>query len=266
VQTPSPSPDDKELVYLSDSGGHGNLWILNLVDGKTRQLTFHRDPKIAVGVPVWSPDGANIAYVLRGGSGWNVDQWVIHPNGTGARKLLDQSGWACWSADSKWIYLSPPTGEGFSVAKISLTGGSPTLVQKDGVKPSIATDGTLYFTRTLTRADGGSEMQVLAAKPDSREGRVIGRISSYRLMSRVVMQPTLSPDGKWLSLLLSDSTTTNIWRMSTADGSLQQVTDYTGQSTFIGRRVSWSSDGRSIYAAVGKAESDIVLLGNLVSR
>jgi len=86
------------------------------------------------------------------------------------------------------------------------------------------------------------------------------------LMSRVVMQPTLSPDGKWLSLLLSDSTTTNIWRMSTADGSLQQVTDYTGQSTFIGRRVSWSSDGRSIYAAVGKAESDIVLLGNLVSR
>jgi len=266
VQTPSPSPDDKELVYLSDSGGHGNLWVLNLSDGTTRQLTFHRDPKIAVGVPVWSPDGATIAYVLRGGAGWNVDQWLIRPNGTGARKLLDQSGWACWSADSKFIYLSPPAGDGFSIAKMSVGDGSAVVVQKNGVKAAIAADGTLYFTRTLTRADGGSEMEILAANPESADGRVVGRISSDQLMSKVVMQPTLSPDGKWLALLLNDSTTTNIWRMSTADGSLHQLTDFGNQSTFIGRRVSWSGDGRSIYAAIGKAESDIILLGNLLPR
>src|SRR6476646_1646082 len=27
VQTPSASPDDAEVAYVSDSGGHGNLWI-----------------------------------------------------------------------------------------------------------------------------------------------------------------------------------------------------------------------------------------------
>src|SRR4029079_9888638 len=30
VQTPSASPDGKEVVYLSDSGGHGNLWVANV--------------------------------------------------------------------------------------------------------------------------------------------------------------------------------------------------------------------------------------------
>ena len=27
VQTPSVSPDGKDIVYLSDSGGHANLWV-----------------------------------------------------------------------------------------------------------------------------------------------------------------------------------------------------------------------------------------------
>ncbi len=36
-----------------------------------------------------------------------------------------------------------------------------------------------------------------------------------------------------------------------------------GPATFITRRVSWSSDGHSIYAAVGKGEADIVLLSNV---
>lgn len=28
VQTPSQSPDGRQLVYLSDTGGHGNLWVM----------------------------------------------------------------------------------------------------------------------------------------------------------------------------------------------------------------------------------------------
>lgn len=36
VQTPSVSPGDAEIVYLSDSGGHGNLWVKNLESGDIR--------------------------------------------------------------------------------------------------------------------------------------------------------------------------------------------------------------------------------------
>src|SRR5713101_880332 len=57
VQTPSASPGDHELVFLSDSGGHGNLWVVNLETQQSRQVTFEHDPQVAIGVPVWSPDG-----------------------------------------------------------------------------------------------------------------------------------------------------------------------------------------------------------------
>lgn len=91
VQTPSVSPGDHELVYLSDSGGHGNLWVLNLDTHENRQLTFEHDPEVTVGVPVWSPDGKYIAYVKRGANAWNVDLWLMNPDGTDAHKVAE--GW-----------------------------------------------------------------------------------------------------------------------------------------------------------------------------
>jgi hypothetical protein len=51
-----------------------------------------------------------------------------------------------------------------------------------------------------------------------------------------------------------------MWTVATDNGSLRPVTDFGQQATFIARRVSWSSDGKSIYAGVGKGEADIVLL------
>jgi Tol biopolymer transport system component len=77
------------------------------------------------------------------------------------------------------------------------------------------------------------------------------------------MQPVLSPDGKFLALLLMDGPTTNIWTLATSNGVLKAITDFGHQATSIARRVSWSSDGKSIYAAVGRSEADIVLLTNL---
>jgi hypothetical protein len=57
--------------------------------------------------------------------------------------------------------------------------------------------------------------------------------------------------------------TTNMWTGATDNGSLRPVTDFRHQATFIARRVSWSPDGKSIYAAVGKGEAKIVLLTHL---
>jgi Tol biopolymer transport system component len=77
------------------------------------------------------------------------------------------------------------------------------------------------------------------------------------------MQPVLSPDGKWLAMPLLDGSQTDIWAQSTSGTEMRQITDFGGQATFIARRVSYSADGKFIYAAVGKGESDIVLLSNL---
>jgi len=111
--------------------------------------------------------------------------------------------------------------------------------------------------------NGFSDMEIHVAKPDNGPNKVLTRLPGSRLSSSLLMQPVLSPDGKFLAVLLMDGPTTNMWTVATDTGSLRPVTDFGHQATLIARRVSWSSDGKSIYAAVGKGEADIVLLTHL---
>ncbi len=263
VQTPSAAPGDHEVVYLSDSGGHGNLWVTNLDTHQNRQLTFEHDPQVTIGVPVWSPDGKHIAYVKRGLNAWNVDLWLMNPDGSDTHKVSNGGGWACWSPDSRWLYFSPPGQNGFRIDKASPDGGSDLAVRDEGQKPAVDAQGRLFFVLSLPALNGLSDMQILVANPENGAAQKLARISGSRLSSWLLMQPVLSPDGKWLAALLNDGPTTDIWAQPTAGGPMRRITDFTGQATFITRRVSWSSDGHSIYAAVGKGEADIVQLSNL---
>ncbi|PYX86159.1 MAG: hypothetical protein DMG68_16250, partial [Acidobacteria bacterium] len=155
-----------------------------------------------------------------------------------------------------------PTQKGFRIERISPDGGSPVVVQEDAFKPAAAVDGTLYFGVNLANLNGIQALEIRAARPDNAGPRSVVRISGTRLSA--VMQPVVSPDGKWLALLLMDGPTTNIWIQPTDGGQIKRITDFGQQATFIARRVSWSSDGKSIFAAVGKGEADIVWLSNLL--
>jgi hypothetical protein len=44
---------------------------------------------------------------------------------------------------------------------------------------------------------------------------------------------------------------------------VRQLSDFGQRPTIITRRASWSSDGRFIFAALGEADSDVVLLDGL---
>jgi hypothetical protein len=46
---------------------------------------------------------------------------------------------------------------------------------------------------------------------------------------------------------------------------MKQVTDFGARPIFITRRVEWSPDGRSILAAVGEGDADVVLLDGLMN-
>jgi hypothetical protein len=73
----------------------------------------------------------------------------------------------------------------------------------------------------------------------------------------------LSPDEKWLAQPLMDGATTNLWLIDTATGAMHTITDFGDRPTLIARRVSWSRDSKSIYAAVADIDADVVLLKNL---
>jgi eukaryotic-like serine/threonine-protein kinase len=274
VYTPTVSPDDSEMAFLSDSGGHGNIWVKNMRNGDLRQITFEQDPRNTIGTPVWSPKGKQIAFATthNQGSWFAVGYSVVDSDGSNMRNALPWGAWAAWSGDARFLYYSeasPTTASNSNrLMKIPIAGGAPITVRNDGANaPAPSSDGTtLYYVAPLANQAGGLDFEVRVARPESAPGKTLFRISSSRVPQWQGLHPTLSHDEKWLALPMNDAYGTNIWLISTADGKLRQLTDFGERRTFIVRRVSWSSDDKFIFAAVGEGQADIVLLDGLLEH
>jgi Tol biopolymer transport system component len=262
VHTPSVSPGDRELAYVSDSGGHANIWVVNLETGQPRQITFENNPEMRVGLPLWSPGGDQVAYFTSLASSWNY--FLVHPDGSSPRLLARDAGWATWSPDGQWLYFSDyPVGT--NLRKVPLAGGSPTVVRTDRAsRVALSPDGTsLYYAIELPVVTGDADLEIRVARPENAPSQVLARVPARRATPWGGFQPVISPDGRWLALALLDGVTSNLWVLSTSTGQLRQLTDFGVEPIFITRRVSWSSDGRSIFASVGEGDSDVVLLEGL---
>ncbi|MGQ0733428.1 MAG: LpqB family beta-propeller domain-containing protein [Acidobacteriota bacterium] len=263
AQTPSLSPDGTELVYLSDSGGHGNLWIARTDGSGSRQLTFERDDAVSIGVPVWSSSGDVITFIYsRDGA---TGQWLINRDGTGLRPFLPRGVWSFWSPDGQWLYYTVQPEGRYCIEKAPRDGGTPVSIRCDGGAAAVSPDGTtLYFAAPLKRGTSW-DWEIRKARPENGPSEVLARLAGTRIPVESVNIHTIpSPDGQWLAQPLTDGVTSNLWTLSTADGSLRRVTDFGGRPVVIARRVSWSPDGRYIYAAVAELDADIVLLEGML--
>src|SRR6266567_2188502 len=266
VQTPTLSPDDRQMAYLSDNGGHGNLWIMDLASGEKRQITYEKRPSIVMGVPIWAPDGNYLTFAKNQPEklGRGVAYWLVHPDGSGLKLAVQEGAWAAWSGDSKWLYYadsSPvrPTG-GFRLLKAPIDGGAAVVVRSDNARgPAPAPDGSaLYYLVPLENLNGRLDYELRVARPEDGPSTLVTRISGQRVPIWQGVHPVISRDGKWLALELDDDLGTNIWTVPTAGGKLKRITDFAPRRTFIARRISWSGDGKWIFAAVGEGDADIV--------
>ena len=263
AQTPSLSPDGAELVYLSDSGGHGNLWVAKTDGSGSRQLTFERDPARTVGVPVWSPVGGTIAFVIAGGGA--ADQWLVNRDGSGLRRLT--SGvWAYWSPDGRMLYVTVSRDGRYCIDKIPLAGGPPVNVRCDAVAAALSPDGaTLYYLALLVRGAGGWDLELRKATPENGASTVLARIPGSSIPVDPLNAHTIvSPDGRWLAIPLTNGTTSNLWALPSDGGVMRMLTDFGDRAVTIARRISWAADGKSIYAAVADVDADVVSLEGLL--
>ena len=258
VQTPSASPSGEEVVYLSDSGGHANVWVAR-VDGSQppRQITNEHDPSTAIGIPLWSPAGDRIVYIKHR-DGVGTEEWLVNPDGTEQRRLAAGAG-ASWSDDGEWIYFISGATLSSSTectVKIPVDGDQPVPVRCEASGLSVSSDGDTAYFSPNTRRQG----EVWSASPVDTG---VPEPLVTNLQSRVPLWPHqyhLSSDDRWLATPLKDRGTTNLWIISTEDGSLRQITDFEQRSTMIGRQVSWSRDNKYIFAALVETDADIVLL------
>ncbi len=263
VQTPTVSSDGTAVAFLSDSGGHANIWILTPATGELRQITHERDASVSVGVPIWSPDGRSLAFVSsRGNPGLSFGIWTVSPDGGNLRKLVEHGLGAAWSADGRSVYYVERASG--AILRVPADGGTPRTVRPDGARNVIGHDGsTLFYLDERPLVDGTAEFLIKAASPDDGPSRVVGSVPARRTDSWQIVNPALSPDGRWLAQPLIDGFTTNIWTLPTSGGEWRQITDFGERVTFIARRVDWSHDGRFIVAAVAEGDADIFLLEGL---
>ena len=266
VQVPSISPDEREVVFVSDTGGHSNLWIAGVDGTGMRPITFETDPGVAIGVPVWSPRGDWIAFVRSDNS--RAATWSIRPDGSGLRRLV--TGWApCWSADGRWLYywhLAEPRG----VERIAIDGGPAESVHPGGelILPAVSPDYSALF---LLQTAGSTVRGWFGAgvhefvRVDRQDGAIkwLARVAGHRLPARIGCM-VLSPNARDLATSLIDGGTSNLWLVPTEGGPMKRVTDFSERTVVIARSVSWSADSQFLYAAVADVQTDIVLLDGLL--
>ncbi len=132
------------------------------------------------------------------------------------------------------------------------------VVRTDNARaPALASDGSaLYYIVPLQNSNGSQDYELRVARPENAP--------STWVPSWQGLHPVISKDGKWLVMPLDDRLGTNIWIASTADGKLRRITDFGEKRTFIARRISWSSDGKWVFAAVGEGDADIVQMDGLL--
>ena len=268
IATPSRSsphcPDGHEVVYLSDNGGHGNLWVAKTDGGGVRQITFERDPACMIGVPAWSPVAKRIAFLLTR-SGEN-QLWAINADGSGLRHLGVQGFYACWSQDGQWLYYSPPHERPARIDKLPIQGGDAVTVRRDNAIAPAATDVTALYYASQLEPDAGAygDWEIRAARPENGEAVVLARIAAARIpISPTLIHMFASPDGAWLAMPLVDGTTCNLWIIPTCGGDMRPVTAFGERRVLMGRRISWSPDSSSLYAAVSEMEADVILLNGM---
>ena len=265
VQTPSVSPDGSELVYLSDNGGHGNLWVTKADgSGTARQITFERDPGTTIGVPLWSPVDNRIAFVV---SRDRISIFVVNSDGRNLRELVPRGLAPGWSRDGEWMYYSPlENNEEWRIEKVPSRGGTPIVVRTDvDVHAPSAGRTALYYATRAQRTVGRWEWEFRRASPEDGPSQVLTCVPGTQMpVSQLFASTSLSPDERWLALPMMVGATGNIGVMPVEGGTFKPIIDFGDRAMLIARQVAWAPDGASIYASVADVDADIVLLDGLI--
>ena len=110
--------------FLSDREGDARIFLM-APDGTGQRRLTQTTGDAAEGEAVWSPDGARVAYVLRGNGGSEV--WVAELAGGPARRISDQGAeddHPSWSPDGRWLAFEHRAGHAVVIAVAPLAGGS----------------------------------------------------------------------------------------------------------------------------------------------
>jgi dipeptidyl aminopeptidase/acylaminoacyl peptidase len=81
---PSFAPDGRRIAFLSNRSGLPQVWVADLENGSTTQITQGEDP---AGSVAWSDDGRSLAWSVAKGGGYSVQIFIGAPDGSDAKRI-----------------------------------------------------------------------------------------------------------------------------------------------------------------------------------
>ena len=178
TQPTTAAPAKQRLLYTvpNEDRSNSDLWIID-ADGGNRTSTKLPDSARFVARWQWSPNGTQIAYLVRTGDGWQL--WVADADGTNPTKVTDSiykiyggsnfgALWI-WSPDGTHISYSVSTGYGWQLWVADADGTNPAKLTDNFPKNSPwlwSPDGThiTYLVRTGVRT--GDDYHLWVADAD----------------------------------------------------------------------------------------------------
>jgi eukaryotic-like serine/threonine-protein kinase len=126
--SPTVSPDNRSIVFVSDRSGSLNLWRMDLDGGNPQMLT---DSSGLVGSPDFSPDGKWIVYQCAGADGVMTIRRISADGGVAVQLTDVSSGNPVVSPDGKFFACNYGEAKADSPVKraiVPLDGGQPVKV------------------------------------------------------------------------------------------------------------------------------------------
>jgi eukaryotic-like serine/threonine-protein kinase len=269
---PAVSPDGRMVAFVRGPSSAvvpyapGQVYVKLLPDGEPVQLTNDTLAKMS---PVFSPDGARIAYTTVGqGFGW--DTWTVPVLGGEPRKWLDNASGLAWAGAGQVSFSEIRKGIHMGIVATDENRNGlrelylPAHAQGMAHLSYASPDRKWLLLAEMDQNHSWTPCRVIPMDGAS-DGRLVGPPGAGCTFG------AWSPNGQWIYLTSNAGGANHVWRQRFPDGQPEQLTS--GPTEEEG--IAMAADGRSFVTAValrnrslwfhsGNDERQISLEGNAV--